>query len=195
MLNTRYPMRFVYMLLLPSLLLADYWQQKVNYDIDVELIDSVHQVSGHETITYINNSPDSLNYIWMHLWPNAYKNTETMLAQQKFNQFSTKIHFLPDSSFGWIDIEKVTADSQHIDWHFRSADTLDVAKFMLNQPLLSGDTLFMDLDFVVQVPASISRLAHMGHHYQMTQWYPKPAVYDSLGWHPMSYLDMGEFYS
>ena len=40
-----------------------------------------------------------------------------------------------------------------------------------------------------------SRLGHTGKHYEITQWYPKPAVYDHLGWHPMPYLDMGEFYS
>src|SRR5205823_3142519 len=40
-----------------------------------------------------------------------------------------------------------------------------------------------------------SRGGHAGHTYQATQWYPKPAVYDALGWHPMPYLDQGEFYS
>jgi hypothetical protein len=182
-------------ILIPQLLLADYWQQQVNYDLDVTLIDSLHQVTGSETITYINNSPDELSYIWMHLWPNAYKNNETALARQKFNQFSTKMHFSPDSSFGWIDISDVAVDGKQINWSYRSSDTLDVAKFNLNKPLLPGDTLEIDLNFTVQVPNVLSRLGHVGQHYEMTQWYPKPAVYDAKGWHPMSYLDMGEFYS
>ncbi len=173
---------------------SEYWQQKVHYDIDVTLVDSVHQIYGHEQLTYINNSPDNLDYIWMHLWPNAYKHKETALARQKFNQFSTKMHFLPDSSFGWIEIENVKASGKKIYWEYRAADTIDVAKFYLNAPLASGDTLIFDLDFTVKVPNVLSRLGHFGHHYEMTQWYPKPAVYDMQGWHPMSYLDMGEFY-
>ncbi|MCF7822633.1 MAG: M1 family metallopeptidase [Candidatus Marinimicrobia bacterium] len=183
------------MLIIPIILHAGYWQQKVLYDIDVTLIDSVHQIRGHESITYINNSPNALNFIWMHLWPNAYKNDQTALAKQKFDQFSTKIYFLPDSSFGWIDITNVLADSDTLRWEYRSADTIDVAKFIFNSPLKSGDSTVIDLDFTVRIPNVISRLGHFGHHYELTQWYPKPAVYDVDGWHPMSYLDMGEFYS
>ena len=185
----------IYLILLPGLLAADYWQQKVLYKLDVSLIDSLHQVTGSETITYINNSPDELDFIWMHLWPNAYKNNQSALGQQKFNSFSTKMHFLPDSAFGWIEVSNVTAAGQTLQWEYRSADTLDVAKFFLNDPLASGDTLIIDLNFTVRVPNVLSRLGHFGHHYEMTQWYPKPAVYDRHGWHPMSYLDMGEFYS
>lgn len=184
-----------YLILFPLLLTADYWQQKVLYDLDVTLIDSLHQVAGSETITYINNSPDSLHFIWMHLWPNAYKNNRSALGQQKFNSFSTKMHFLPDSSFGWIEISDVTAEEQTLEWEYRSADTLDVAKFFLNKVLSPGDTLIIDLNFTVKVPNVLSRLGHFDHHYEITQWYPKPAVYDLKGWHPMSYLDMGEFYS
>ncbi len=194
--TSRHPAYYLFLLIfLPGLLFADYWQQKVVYDLDVTLIDSLHQVKGHETISYMNNSPDDLDYIWMHLWPNAYKNNRSALAKQKFNSFSTKMHFLPDSSFGWIDIENVTGGDQPLKWEYRSEDTLDVAKFYLPEPLASGDTLLMELDFTVRVPNVLSRLGHFGNHYEVTQWYPKPAVYDAKGWHPMSYLDMGEFYS
>ncbi len=174
---------------------ADYWQQRVEYDIEVTLIDSIHTVQGHETITYINNSPHKLDLIWMHLWPNAYKNNETPLARQKFNQFSRKMHFLPDSSFGWIDIENVRTNGNPMKWEYRSADTIDVARFYLDETLAPGDTVIIDLDFSVRVPTVLSRLGHFGNHYELTQWYPKPAVYDTRGWHPFSYLDMGEFYS
>ena len=49
--------------------------------------------------------------------------------------------------------------------------------------------------FHVQLPENFSRGGHTGQAYQVTQWFPKPAVYDSKGWHPMPYLDQGEFYS
>lgn len=186
---------YVMLVLLPSFLDAAYWQQKVIYDIDVTLVDSTHQLIGHESLTYINNSPDKLDFIWMHLWPNAYKNNRSALAKQKFGQRSTKMHFLPDSSFGWIEISQVSAAGEDLKWEYRSEDTLDVAKFHLSETLLPGDTVCIDLDFTVQIPNVLSRMGHIGQHFELTQWYPKPAVYDMFGWHPISYLDLGEFYS
>ncbi|HCQ29849.1 MAG TPA: peptidase, partial [Flavobacteriales bacterium] len=50
-----------------------YFQQEVNYKIDVRLDDTLHFLHGHETIEYKNNSHETINYIYFHLWPNAYK--------------------------------------------------------------------------------------------------------------------------
>ena len=52
-----------------------YFQQHVAYDIEVTLDDSAHTLDAYEKIIYTNNSPDTLRFIWFHLWPNAYKNT------------------------------------------------------------------------------------------------------------------------
>jgi len=71
----------------------------------------------------------------------------------------------------------------------------DIAISYLPKSLQSGDKIKIDIPFTLKVPASFSRLGHVGDSYQMTQWFPKPAVYDANGWHPMPYLDMGEFYS
>jgi hypothetical protein len=61
--------------------------------------------------------------------------------------------------------------------------------------LKPGQTINIETPFFVKVPKVFSRLGHTGKHYEITQWYPKPAVYDSKGWHPMPYLNQGEFYS
>ena len=61
----------------------EYFQQHVAYDIEVTLDDSAHTLNAYEKIIYTNNSPDSLDFIWFHLWTNAYKNTETALAKQR----------------------------------------------------------------------------------------------------------------
>ncbi len=71
----------------------------------------------------------------------------------------------------------------------------DIAILRLAEPLHSGESLSIATPFTLDIPASFSRLGHIGQSYQMTQWYPKPAVYDHKGWHPMPYLDQGEFYS
>ena len=61
----------------------NYFQQEVNYDINVALDDKLHELNADITMEYTNNSPDALNFIWMHLWPNAYKNGKTALAKQQ----------------------------------------------------------------------------------------------------------------
>ena len=61
---------------------AQYWQQQVDYTIEVSLNDKLHTLDGFEKIVYTNNSPDTLKYIWFHLWPNAYKNDKTAYTDQ-----------------------------------------------------------------------------------------------------------------
>ena len=70
------------------------------------------------------------------------------------------------------------------------------ANLLLNEPVNPGDTIIITTPFHVKIPKGVtSRLGHIGESYQISQWYPKPAVYDNSGWHQMPYLDQGEFYS
>ncbi len=72
----------------------------------------------------------------------------------------------------------------------------DICIINLETPLIPGDSIQITTPFRVKIPKGVvSRLGHIGESYQISQWYPKPAVYDQTGWHPMSYLDQGEFYS
>ena len=68
-----------------NLFSQDYFQQEVNYNINVELNDQEHILTGEEIIEYTNNSPDDLDILWFHIWPNAYKDNTTALAKQKLS--------------------------------------------------------------------------------------------------------------
>ena len=59
-----------------------YFQQEVNYEIDVLLNDDEHTLSAYEKIEYKNNSPNELSFLWFHIWPNAYKDDSTAYAKQ-----------------------------------------------------------------------------------------------------------------
>ena len=61
----------------------DYFQQEVDYEIRVQLNDRNHTLSGFEKIEYTNNSPDELEFIYFHIWPNAYRNNQTTLAREQ----------------------------------------------------------------------------------------------------------------
>ncbi len=83
--------------------LRNYWQQEVNYTIQVKLDDVKNYLRATESINYINHSPDTLKYIWFHLWPNAYKNNNTAFAKQKVENGSVDFYFSKEEDRGFID--------------------------------------------------------------------------------------------
>ena len=173
---------------------SQYWQQQVNYTIDVSLNDKEHTLDGFEKIEYINNSPDALRFIWFHLWPNAYKNDKTAFTDQMLENGSTKFYFSDKEQKGYINrldfkVNDITALVEDHPQH------IDIIKIILPAPLPPGQRIIITTPFHVKLPYNFSRGGHDGQSYQATQWYPKPAVYDKNGWHPMPYLDQGEFYS
>ena len=80
-----------------------YWQQQVNYSINVSLNDADNTLDGDVLMNYFNNSPDTLRFIWMHLWPNAYKNDLTALSDQTLQNGSTDFYFSNNEQRGYIN--------------------------------------------------------------------------------------------
>jgi hypothetical protein len=172
----------------------NYWQQQVNYIIDVTLNDKDHSLDGFEKIEYSNNSPDTLKFIWFHIWPNAYKNDKTAYSEQELLIGQTKFYFSDKEQKGYINRLdfKVNNTTANVEDH---PLYIDVVKLILPVPLAPQQKISISTPFHMQLPYNFSRGGHDGESYQATQWYPKPAVYDKNGWHPMPYLDQGEFYS
>ncbi len=177
-----------------TVVFSQYWQQQVNYTIDVTLNDKDHSLDGFEKIEYINHSPDTLHFIWFHLWPNAYKNDKTAFSDQLLENGNTKFYFSDKEQKGYINrldfkVNALTAATEDHPQH------IDIIKLILPKPLAPGQKVIISTPFHVKLPFNFSRGGHDYQSYQITQWYPKPAVYDKDGWHPMPYLDQGEFYS
>lgn len=172
-----------------------YWQQEVNYKIEVKLNDKEHTLSAYEEFKYINHSPNTLNEIYIHLWPNAYRNGETALSKQLYADGNTSLKYAKEIDRGWIDSLDFKVNGQAVKWEYDTKH-IDICKITLNSPLVSGASIKVSTPFKVKIPnAKFSRLGHVGQAYQITQWYPKPAVYDKNGWNQMPYLNQGEFYS
>lgn len=172
----------------------DYFQQQVDYTIHVTLDDEKYELSAYEKIEYTNNSPDELTFIYFHLWPNAYRNNSTALAKQKL-YYSLKKMFEIEERRGYIDSLDFKVNSKPVKMEY-DEEHIDICRIILNEPLKSGETITIETPFHVKIPKAVtSRLGHYKNSYQITQWYPKPAVYDKNGWHQMPYLNMGEFYS
>lgn len=171
-----------------------YWQQEINYNIEVRLDDVHHELHGFITIDYRNNSPQTLDFIYFHLWPNAYKDHHTPFAKQQIENGDFSFRRSKASQRGYIDSLAFKVNSEVCSWEF-DASSDEICKVIPNAPLKSGESVRISTPFHIKLPYTFSRLGHVGQSYQISQWYPKPAVYDKDGWHTMSYLDQGEFYS
>jgi len=170
------------------------WQQQTDYTIDVALNDKEKTLDGFETIVYTNNSPDTLRFIWFHIWPNAYKNDRTAFSDQLLENGNTAFYFSDKEQRGYINRLdfKVDGNSAKTEDH---PQHIDIIKVLLPKPLAPKAKVTITTPFHVKLPFNFSRGGYDGESFQVTQWYPKPAVYDQQGWHPMPYLDQGEFYS
>jgi hypothetical protein len=172
-----------------------YFQQTVDYTIDVTLDDKNHTLSAYEEFVYTNNSPCALDYIYVHLWANAYKNNKTALAYQMYEQEDMVLQYATDEEMGFIDSLDFKVNGEKVKWEL-DGEHIDIAKVFLKNTLNPGDKMTVSTPFRIKIPTGdISRLGHVGESYQITQWYPKPAVFDANGWNQMPYLGIGEFYS
>ncbi len=185
---------FAYWLPFISSAQQHYWQQEVNNTIDVSLNDIEHTLDGFIKIQYTNNSPDTLHFIWFHLWPNAFKTDRTAFSEQLLQNGRTDFYFSDKEQKGYIN---------RLDFRVNGTEAktedhplyIDIIKVDLPNPLLPNQQIEITTPFHVKLPYNFSRGGHEGQSYQITQWYPKPAVYDNKGWHEMPYLEQGEFYS
>jgi hypothetical protein len=173
---------------------TNYFQQEVNTVLKVELDDNKHSLTGAAFIEYTNNSPENLDTIYFHLWANAYMSKSSAFAKQMIDQGDLDFYFTDESNMGGYDSLEFYIGGRKATWNF-TKEHKDIAFLIPEKSVSPGKTINITIPFTVKIPGPFSRFGHDGQGYQITQWFPKPAVYDNNGWHPMPYLNMGEFYS
>ncbi len=174
--------------------LAQYWQQRVDYVIDCTLDDRLHQLSGVEKIVYHNHSPDTLHLLKIHTWMNAFGSHPSPFEHQLAKLGSYKKQNLTKADEGGYITLQCEDLGQELQYSFDDP-AHEIMTLHLQRPILPGATLEFEIHFKLDIPKNISRGGHLGQSYQMTQWYPKVALYDSIGWHTMPYLEFGEYYN
>jgi hypothetical protein len=173
---------------------AQRWQQQVNYSINVTLTDSTHSLDGQVRIAYINHSPDTLSFIWIRCWPNAFKNDRTAFSEQLIQNGRTDFYFSGKSRKGYLNHLEFRVNGQ-LAVTEDHPQYIDVIKVVLPSPLPPGDSATLSTPFHVRLPDNFSSSGYRQGIYEVTNWYPKPAVYDNLGWHPDPYLEKGGSYN
>ena len=167
---------------------------KADYTIEAVLHDSTQTVTAHQTVTYFNRSPHILHTLEWAIHPNAANGTETNLARESKRLYSRVLVYAEDKDLGSLEVSQVSIGGTPALWKV-DPENPDLASLPLPTPLQPGDSITVEMDFTLHVPGmGLMRLERRGSNYNMTQWYPKLAVYDERGWNPYTYLEMGEFY-
>lgn len=168
------------------------FQQYVDYKMVVDLDVESKILNGNLDLTYYNNSKDTLTFVYFHLWANAHINNKTPLAKQLVRQRDTKLHFAADSLLGFL-----TNFTPSIEGRSLKVEPIDaeIIKVILEKPLFPNQSVNIKTPFTLNMPITFSRLGYDKSVFSLTQWYPKPAVYDCDGWHTQNNLNFGEYYA
>lgn len=182
-----------------------YWQQRVKYAMDVDMNVETNRFKGKQKLEYTNNSPDTLDKVYYHLYWNAFQ-PNSMMDQRSLrqggiqvprgqdwdNRVKDRIGKLAPNEIGYLRVQslKMNGRSQTM------KENETILEVKLDKPILPKSKVVFDLEFEAQVPLQIRRSGRdnsEGVKYSMSQWYPKLCEYDKEGWHPTPYIAR-EFY-
>ncbi|MFT5048889.1 MAG: hypothetical protein ACI8QZ_000276 [Chlamydiales bacterium] len=183
-----------------------YWQQRADYEIDVELDDKKQLIIGSERITYFNNSPDTLRYIWVQLDPNIFS-PESHAAQTRGTGG------LSDSSYGGIEsmLARRNFDGSVILGDIRDDQAMliphvvndTMLRIDIADPLKPGESVAFSIEWEYAINNARKVRGRTGYEffredgnylYEIAQWFPRMAAYtDVNGWQHKQFLGAGEF--
>ena len=177
---------------------AGYWQQEVNYTMNVVVDAPAHQFTGEQRIVYTNNSPDVIDRVFYHLYFNAFQPGSMMDVRSRSlpdpdRRVMDRISKLNKNEIGFHEIKKIEQDGKSLKHHTQGT----VLEVELSHPLLPNESTDFYLEYFSQVPVQIRRSGRNnkeGIDYSMAQWFPKIAEYDENGWHANPYIAR-EFYA
>ena len=176
----------------------DYWQQRIDYTMDVSMNVEDFTYKGSSTVQYTNHSPDTLTRVFFHLYFNAFRPGSDMDARLQSisdpdNRMVTenkesRISVLSEDEMGYLRVTQIT-QNQGAPLKASHEETILVVD--LQTPLLPQSSTTLNLDFEGQVPLQIRRSgrnSEEGVALSMSQWYPKMVEYDHEGWHDYPYI-------
>ena len=157
-----------------------------------------NRFDGHQVLTYTNNSPDTLDRAFYHLFFNAFQPNSMMDKRSRTiedpdRRVRDRIYHYDDTEIGFQDIKWMKQNGADIDFTIKGT----IMEVHLAEPILPGEEVEFEMEFEAQVPLQTRRSGRdnlEGIRFSMAQWYPKIAAYDERGWHPNPYIGR-EFYA
>ena len=183
---------------------ANYWQQQVDYTMNIDMDVENYQYDGDQKLVYTNNSPDTLHVVFYHLQFNAFQPGSDMdirlqniadpdrrmvknVGSKEAPIYESRIATLKPNEIGFLKVNSLKQDNRVV----RHEVIGTILKVTLNTPMAPGTKTVFDMNFKGQVPLQIRRSGRNskeGVALSMAQWYPKLAEYDFEGWHANQYI-------
>lgn len=181
-----------------------YWQQKVDYKIDVDMNEKAYQYNGKMQLKYTNNSGQSLNKVYFHLYFNAFqpgsmmdnrlqnipdpdKRMATNVGTKENPKYVSRISELKPDQIGYQKVTSLKQDGKAVSYKVDGT----ILEVTLAKPIAEGQTSTFNMVWNAQVPEQIRRSGRNskdGVEFSMAQWYPKMAEFDPEGWHLDEYV-------
>ncbi len=169
-----------------------YWQQRAEYVMNIDMDVDKHQFKGTQKLTYYNNSPDTLNKVYYHLYFNAFQPGSMMDVRSRNisdpdKRVADRISKLTSDEIGYQKITSLKQDGEEVNITVQGT----LLEVILKKPILPGQKTIFEMEFEAQIPVQIRRSGRNnkeGISYSMAQWYPKLAEYDYMGWHTNPYI-------
>jgi peptidase M1-like protein len=177
-----------------------YWQQRADYSIRASLDTATHTLSGSETIRYVNNSPDTLTYLWLQVDQNIYRAASRGAAINPTDARFSSRGFEGGYTIDYVRAVRRTGGQPARTTSLATTVNGTMMRADLDRPLAPGQVATLEVAFSFEVPEHGSdRMGREqnpgGWLYEVAQWYPRLAVYDDVrGWNTEQYLGQGEFY-
>jgi len=183
---------------------TSYWQQHVDYKMEVDMNVDNFKYTGTQELVYTNNSPDTLNSVFYHLYFNAFQPDSEMNARlesvpdpdgrmtmnkgtKENPEIVSRITGLSEDQIGYLRVNSLTQNGTELEYE----EVGTVLEVELDNPIMPGEKTTFNMEFEGQVPEQIRRSGRNsaeGVALSMSQWYPKLAEYDFQGWHADSYI-------
>jgi hypothetical protein len=171
---------------------STYWQQHVDYTMDIDMDVNNYQYKGKQQLVYTNNSPDELDKVFYHLYFNAFQpgsqmDVRSLNIKDPDGRVGDRISKLKPNEIGFIKVNGLKQNGAAV--NFETVGT--ILEVTLNKPIKSGESVTFDMIFDAQVPIQIRRSGRNnkeGIALSMAQWYPKMAEYDFQGWQTPPYI-------
>ena len=182
-----------------------YWQQRADYKIKIKLNEDTRSVEGSETITYTNNSPLTLKYIWLQLDQNIFAKESINNLTRPWGGGDSSVDFSTLRRQNFMDKFEGGFQELSIKINNKSPDTNLVGthvRINLEKPLKPGESTSLDIEWAYALVEENAVRARNGYEtfedgndiFLMAQWYPRVTVFsDYEGWHNKEFIGNGEF--
>jgi len=178
----------------------------IRYEIRVELDDQAKMLHGRENITWFNKTQDEVQDMWFHLYYNAFKNERSTVIQESKEETLGVLGIkVKKGEWGWVDVTSIKlADGRDLKptMEFITQDEpvhpgdQTVMRVRFPEPVKPGEEVSIQLEFRSKIPRGILRTGYYQNSYFLSQWFPKPGVYEEgKGWNCHEYHLSSEFYA